>query len=153
MIGTLPRSFAVFLLALLIPVGVLSQESLRPFASGGMAIGTSATHARIPVHGGFGEESQVTGITGEAGFLAVHWEFFELTPFIKGGGGLKVQRYGPGRLHHDLPTHLGGAVTVSGGVQASFGPTAGFLGSRFLGGQDSGYVGLEGGLAVPPDYH
>ncbi len=172
-------AFVTALVVALFPGGVEGQEQLRPFFGGGVAVGTgdlsantdagwlvfggvdvplglsgvsigvTGSHARIGYQGGFDEEAQITMVTGDFAYSYTGLSPRGVTPYLRAGLGLRVERYEPGRLAAASSTQSGIGGSVGAGLAVGVGRTTLLLGAFFMSGQDAGVWGGQGGIAIP----
>ncbi len=120
-----------------------------PLGDAGISLGVTASHARVGYEGGFDEESQTTMVTADLGYAYTGLAPRRVTPFVRAGLGLRVERYEPGRLAATSSSETGLGGTASAGVAVTAGPTALVLGAHFSSGRNAGHWGAHGGIAVP----
>jgi hypothetical protein len=119
-----------------------------PLSPAGLSVGAMAIYTRIPYSGDFGEYEGVTAVMAEVGYELMAASPGMFRPYVRAGAGLHVNRYDPGSLDADPSTLSRAGVTAGVGVNFLFGAVTGFVGGRFLGDIDRGFLGLHAGLAL-----
>lgn len=123
-----------------------------PLGASGVSLGVTGSHARMGYQGGFDEAAQVSMVTGDIGYAYTGLSPRAVTPFLRAGVGMRVERYEPGRLAAASSTETGIGASASGGLAFAVGRTTLLLGAHFMTGRNAGYWGAQGGIAIPVSY-
>jgi len=120
-----------------------------PVGYEGFSVGLTAAFSEVPYEGGFNEKNQVTTVTADVG-----WSFLNLmgggvTPYVRGGAGIRVDRYEPGTLGGPGTSETGFGGSLGAGVSVPLGPGTGLLGAHLITGRNAGIWGLHAGIGVP----
>jgi hypothetical protein len=119
-----------------------------PIVTEGFGVGVSASYASVPYQGGFSESLEITSITGEVSYL-IGAATSRVRPYVRGGGGVQINKYDPGDIDTNSVTNTRAAFTAGAGVRISMGGADAMIGGRLTTGEDGGFLGLHAGLAVP----
>ena len=179
MIRSLNAVPAIFLLALLPGAGLLAQERITPFLGGGLALGTgdladdtgagwmifggvdvpvgaegfslglAATFSEVPHRGGFDEKNQVTTVTADVGWSFLNLVGSGVTPCLRLGAGIRVDRFEPGELAGPGTSDSGLGGNLAGGVAIPLGRGTALVGTHLITGRNAGVWGVHAGFGVP----
>ncbi|TVR52534.1 MAG: hypothetical protein EA421_13745 [Gemmatimonadales bacterium] len=115
----------------------------------GFSLGLTATFSEVPYQGGFDEKNQVTTVTADVG-----WSFLNLmgggvTPYLRAGAGIRVDRYEPGALAGPGTSESGLGGSLGGGVAIPLGRSRALLGAHLITGRNAGVWGVHAGFGIP----
>ena len=115
----------------------------------GFSVGLTGGYAFIPYTGGFDESAQVTTVDVEASFT-IGDAASMVRPFVRGGGGLHLQRNDPGNIDENPTTDMSLGFGGGAGVNIMAGSVDVMLGARFSTAPGGGGVlGFFAGIALP----
>jgi hypothetical protein len=115
----------------------------------GLALGLTASFARVPYHGAFGEATTIPSLFAEAAYLVGARSSSIAKPYLRAGAGVMVQRYDPGSTGFREQSEARPGVSAGAGLQLSVLGRAVFLGAHYVTNADAGFLAFHGGIAFP----
>ena len=114
----------------------------------GIYFGVSGRYAHVPYNGSFGEATDVSAALGE---IVYRFENYvpSATPYLRGGGGIVMQRYDPGSIATRVTTEARPGISAGAGLDINAGSLAVRIAADFVSSRHGGYVGVQGGIAFP----
>jgi opacity protein-like surface antigen len=120
-----------------------------PIGLAGLTVGPVVSYTRIPYGGGFSEAEGVTAVFGEAGYRLGAGSPSLFQPYVRAGLGLHVHRYDPGSIATNATTLSRAGASLGAGLHFALPGFGAFIGARFVGDMDRGFVSVHGGLSLP----
>jgi opacity protein-like surface antigen len=117
-------------------------------ATPGLSIGVVGSYTHIPYRGGFDEAMNIGGIFGEVGYVIAAASPGMFKPYVRGGPGLLVSQYEPGRINARETSETRFGFAAGAGLNIVMQPAAFFLGAHFVTDANAGFLAFHGGVAL-----
>ena len=115
----------------------------------GLAVGLTASYARVPYHGEFDEATTIPSLFAEGSYVVGARSSSIVRPYVRAGVGAMVQRYDPGSTGFRAQSEARLGVSAGAGLQLTVLGRVLFLGAHYVTNADAGFLAFHGGLAFP----
>ena len=120
-----------------------------PALNPGLAVGVTASYARVPYTGTFDESSSVSALLGEVSYTIGAASQRMVKPYLRAGLGGQIRKYDPGNTGFREQSEGGLAVSGGAGVQLRVSSLAIIVGAHVVTDADAGVLGFHGGIGFP----